>query len=620
MSNNIFLKQQGKALVKFDAHKPPLFEEVKNNEFVQYGYVARGDKDAKKWNNLYPDYLLYLYNRSAKNNSIINGKNKYIVGQGWSFDNISLSFEQRTSLKAFTRSLEQSKITRDLSLDRTIFGGFACEIITSNDSEKITTSHIDFSKVRQFKINTDKEGVKSELKYGYTSDWSVKNPENNEDFETLYPFTWDSNDIDNNKRYIVYYKDYRPDSKEYPLPDYIGAVPYIESDYEISNFVLNNVKNGFSGGYLVQFNNGDPTDEQKASIDAQFNNAFTGTDNAGKVLKSFNEDKESGIEITPLGANGQDDRYINLNKQIQGEIYTGHNFNPVIVGISDSNGFNNVGEEIRIASEMFQNTYADTEQRILEDFFNSVAGYNGLPERLSIIKLEVLSAQPTEQELAQILTMDERRERVGYAPLKSDFNSDKSFSFEDYFSKCGTDDSSFEFLDQQEIHALNIEDANRQADEFKKQYFASKEGLALLGLLNKGNTLPQIRNSLNVTTAELDELLSKLIDEELINTNNELTEEGKTEARQNEVFVVYKYIVRGDAPKLITESRDFCRSLVDQSKNKSWTREDINALNNGVTDLPDVFSARGGFYNNPNTGVTTPYCRHVWQQRLVRLK
>ena len=153
MSNNIFLKQQGKALVKFDAHKPPLFEEVKNNEFVQYGYVARGDKDAKKWNNLYPDYLLYLYNRSAKNNSIINGKNKYIVGQGWSFDNISLSFEQRTSLKAFTRVLEQSKITRDLSLDRTIFGGFACEIITSNDSEKITTSHIDFSKVRQFKIN-----------------------------------------------------------------------------------------------------------------------------------------------------------------------------------------------------------------------------------------------------------------------------------------------------------------------------------------------------------------------------------------------------------------------------------------------------------------------------------
>lgn len=620
MNNNIFIKQQGKPLVKFDAHKPPIFEDVKGSEFVQYGYVARGDKEAKKWNNLYPDYLIYLYNRSAKNNAIINSKVKYIVGQGWTYDSVGLSFNQKIEIKTFIRELEQSNITKHLELDNRIFGGFACEIITSNDSSKITPSHIDFSKVRQFKTVTDKEGNKSELKYGYTSDWTTKKPEDNDDFETLYPFTWDKDDIDSNKRYIVYYKDYRPDSKEYPLPDYIGAVPYIESDYEISNFVLNNVKNGFSGGYLVQFNNGEPTDEQKASIDAQFNNAFTGTDNAGKVLKSFNDDKESGIEVTPLGANGQDDRYINLNKQIQGEIFTGHNFNPAIAGITDGNGFNNNSDEIRVASEMFQNTYVDTEQKVLEDFFNSVAGYNELPEKLSIIKLDVLSVQPTEQELAQILTMDERRERVGYSPLKSDFNSDKEFSFEEYFSKCGTDDSKFEFLDQREIHALNIYDANKQADQFKKEYFASKEGLALLGLLNKGNTLPQIRESLNITTAELDELLSKLIDEELINANNELTEKGTTEAKQNEVFVVYKYAKRNDVKgdSILDTTRDFCSNLVTQSKTKSWTREDINALNNG--QLPNVFLSRGGFYNNPETGVTTPFCRHVWQQRLVRLK
>ena len=663
MSNNIFLKQQGKALVKFDAHKPPLFEEVKNNEFVQYGYVARGDKDAKKWNNLYPDYLLYLYNRSAKNNSIINGKNKYIVGQGWAFDNISLSFEQRTSLKAFTRLLEQSKITRDLSLDRTIFGGFACEIITSNDSEKITTSHIDFSKVRQFKITTDKEGVKSELKYGYTSDWSVKNPENNEDFETLYPFTWDSNDIDNNKRYIVYYKDYRPDSKEYPLPDYIGAVPYIESDYEIGNFVLNNVKNGFSGGYLVQFNNGDPTDEQKASIDAQFNNAFTGTDNAGKVLKSFNEDKESGIEITPLGANGQDDRYINLNKQIQGEIYTGHNFNPSIVGITDGNGFNNNAGEIRVASEMFQNTYVDTEQGVLEDFFNSVAGYNGLPERLKIIKLEVVSEPLSEATIVQISTVNELREKAGMPPSTVEANKvsealstlsplvatkiletmsakevrdliglktsstgvqlskqDTDKAITKHFETCGINDEDYEIIESRELMASDMFDAFKQAEQFKREYFISKEENLILGLLNKGQTTSQIANELQISETDLGDFIDSLVSQELVSSDGELTPQGKAEIEQNQVFVVYKYAKRGDAKgdSVISGTRDFCRDLVRQSISKSWTRADIDALNNkqGL----DVFSSRGGFYNNPNTGVTTPYCRHVWQQRLVRLK
>jgi hypothetical protein len=169
MNNNIFIKQQGKPLVKFDAHKPPIFEDVKGSEFVQYGYVARGDKEAKKWNNLYPDYLIYLYNRSAKNNAIINSKVKYIVGQGWTYDSVGLSFNQKIEIKTFIRELEQSNITKHLELDNRIFGGFACEIITSNDSSKITPSHIDFSKVRQFKTVTDKEGNKSELKYGYTS-------------------------------------------------------------------------------------------------------------------------------------------------------------------------------------------------------------------------------------------------------------------------------------------------------------------------------------------------------------------------------------------------------------------------------------------------------------------
>lgn len=667
MNNNIFIKQQGKDLVKFEAHKPPIFEDVKNSEFVQYGYVARGDKEAKKWNNLYPDYLLYLYNRSAKNNSIINGKNKYIVGQGWTYDSIGLDFEKKRELKAFTRKLEQSKITRDLSLDRTIFGGFACEIITSNDSSKITPSHIDFSKIRQYKITTDKDGNKSELKYGYTDDWTVRNPEDNDDFETLYPFTWDSNDIDSNKRYIVYYKDYRPDSKEYPLPDYIGAVPYIESDYEISNFVLNNVKNGFSGGYLVQFNNGDPTDEQKSDINKQFDNAFTGTDNAGTVLKSFNEDKESGIEITPLGANGQDDRYNSLNIQIRGEIFTGHNFNPAIAGITDGNGFNNNAGEIRVASEMFQNTYVDTEQKVLEDFFNSVAGYNELPEKLSIIKLQVVAEPLSEATIVQISTVNELRDKVGMPPSTVESNKvsealstlsplvatkiletmsakevreliglttadagvqtsvqmssqeiDKAIT--EHFSSCGINDGDYEVIEFRELKAEDMVDAFYQADKFKREYFISKEENIILGLLNNGRTPNEIATELGVSESDLGEFIDSLIEQELINSENELTPKGRTEIEQNQVFVVYKYALRGDAPKLEGgTSRPFCSSLMRQSLTKSWTRQDIELLNNNTPGL-DVFTSRGGFYNNPKTGVTTPFCRHVWQQRLVRLK
>ena len=57
--SNYFLNGATGKVTKFDAHKPPEFKELKSNDFVQYGYD-------KEWKNRYPDYLLYLYNRSAK--------------------------------------------------------------------------------------------------------------------------------------------------------------------------------------------------------------------------------------------------------------------------------------------------------------------------------------------------------------------------------------------------------------------------------------------------------------------------------------------------------------------------------------------------------------------------
>ena len=371
---------------------------------------------------------------------------------------------------------------------------------------------------------------------------------------------------------------------------------------------------------MVNFYNGEPTEEQKADIQRRWLQTKHGSDNAGEPILSFNENKDSGVEVTALPANGQDERYINLNKQIQGEIYTGHQFNPSIIGISDGNGFNNNADEIRIASEMFQNTYVDSEQKVLEEFFNSVAGYNGLPETLSIISLEVITSELSEQTLLQILTQDELREKAGYKPLKSDFSNDKVFSFEQYFASCGVNDSELELLDSRDLYALNIPDANKLADKFKADYFASKSDITILSLLALKTPIKDIADQMNKSVSEIEEINAKLIEEELINSEGEVTPKGESEIRQNEVFVVYKYKLRNDAPPLVKggSSRDFCKDLMEQSKTKSWTRAEINNLDNKQGS--NVFSARGGWYHNPKNDVNTPFCRHIWEQRLVRFK
>ena len=50
----------------------------------------------------------------------------------------------------------------------------------------------------------------------------------------------------------IYYKEYRPDLGEYPMPDYIAAVPYLEADAEISNFTIQNIRNGLTTATLYR--------------------------------------------------------------------------------------------------------------------------------------------------------------------------------------------------------------------------------------------------------------------------------------------------------------------------------------------------------------------------------
>ena len=73
-----------------------------------------------------------------------------------------------------------------------------------------------------------------------------------------------------------------------------------------------------------------------------------------------------------------------------------------------------------------------------------------------------------------------------------------------------------------------------------------------------------------------------------------------------------------DGPKILPDgrTRDFCEIILDA--NRYYTREDINSMSNGF-GLP-VFDYAGGWYTNPDTGETTPFCRHSWKMIFVERK
>jgi DNA-binding MarR family transcriptional regulator len=78
----------------------------------------------------------------------------------------------------------------------------------------------------------------------------------------------------------------------------------------------------------------------------------------------------------------------------------------------------------------------------------------------------------------------------------------------------------------------------------------------------------------------------------------------------------YSYEKRKDVPAVKTTSRDFCKALMGAEK--LYSREEIEFI--GDKEGRDVWRYRGGWYTNPDTGKSTPWCRHIWMQNLVKRK
>ena len=82
---------------------------------------------------------------------------------------------------------------------------------------------------------------------------------------------------------------------------------------KINEYHLNSLCNGFVGSVLVNMNNGKPEDEQQQEIVDAFEEKFTGTQNAGRVIVSFNDSKENAAELLPLNTEDFGEKYKTQN-------------------------------------------------------------------------------------------------------------------------------------------------------------------------------------------------------------------------------------------------------------------------------------------------------------------
>jgi hypothetical protein len=656
--------------INFKGYELPKFKESKKGDWFEYG-------SERPYRNCYGDYLVKLLNESSKQSTIIDAKTKFIVGKGFIIDG-NTTFTERAMIEGFLRTPGEDGNMEDLLCkvvkDKKVFGGFALQIRVNSNGKIAAVDHLEFNDVRV--------GIE-EGEYFYTSDWKARNPQDNEDFAKLKLFSFD-NELDTETNYIIYYKEYRPDLGEYPMPDYIAAIPYLEADSEIANFTLQNIKNNLTAGYIISFNNGQPSEEEMEDIEYRFKDYATGTDNAGKPLLSFTDQNSDHPSILPIPVNGQDERFINLNTQITQEIYTAHGVtSPMLFGIKDQTGLGNNADELRTAAELYQNIHIDGEQQILEELFNEIINYNGLPKVLKIQKLEAVTKQLSEATIVSAMTQEELREKIGLPPsevesnkvaeaigllsplvatkvldnmsaeeireligLKGDFvrrteTLKKVFKDADnelddmmfaQLESMGFDENDFEVLETKHNEITCFADAERFEQQLlMKHNFALERVLsdaekAVLSMLVETPTMPnvEIAEAMEISIQETNEIIQELQNIGALDVNFKPTKSGKTSIQKptEEIFVVYKYIKRPDALPLKTESRRFCKQMVSLAKaGRLYSLDQLKLLRNDFNQSGiDIFTKRGGWYTLPGTDISRPFCRHIWEQQVIRKK
>jgi len=615
----------------FSMSKPPQIKEERNKEYVCFG-------TDREYRNNYPQYLLDLYNRSSKHRALVDGKVEFLTGRGWKVDaHANVTNQAVAQAKTFIASPNPDETLNRLNyltnFDDVLYGGYYLEIIWSKDKESIAeVNYLDF---RYIRTNEDK------TMYYFTSDWTSRKPENNEDWEVIPPFN-----VNERGGKQVLAVDCSNSKEVYPLPSYLPAVPMIEADYELANFDLANIKNQFVPSFMISFNNGIPTDEEADILEKQIEEKFSGTDNAGRFILNFSDAKDRSAEITPITPSNLDKQYTILEQRIDSTLTIGHRvINPILFGwASEGNGFSNNADEMRVAMDSYQNRYATPKQEDKEQLFNSILLVNGVPGILEIKPLEPVIAQISLQEVLPHLTQDEIREMAGYEPLgntDSQFKTQNDKDIEsiilDHFSNCGMDEDDFEIVSFRELECESIEEFLIEDDKAQAglQKFAAIPGLTDTDLAvmqqlenNPNASIKDIARALQITDDEVAKALSRLqiagaiaVAEQDGIIRREVTQDGLDtiieEAVEPQLTVVYKYALRSDAPALKTRSRNFCIRLM--AERKLYTRDEIsNTLNNGMG--LDPFRYRGGWYHNPNTDRNTKWCRHIWQQAIVRRK
>jgi len=649
---------------QFADSRIPLMEEKRG-----YDYIPFGDR------NDYPNYLLWLYNKSAKHNAIINGKCVYIIGNGIDTeDPLGKMFLQKAN-----ESQSWNQLMKLAALDIENFGGVYFQVIPKL-SGGYNYYHIAYERIRSNEQNSE---------FYYKKKWEMNLIKPEKCYPKFRPGITETS--------IFYFKEYRCGKNVYALPSWVAACNWVESDIEVSRHTLTNAKTGFSASKFINFYNGEPNEEKKFKIQTRLENAATGAEGK-KLLIAFNNSTTSKPTIDDLGQSDlTKEDFTTVDNLITNNMFSGHNItHPLLFGIQQEGKLGSA-TELKTAYEIFKNTYITHKQKQIEEIVGYFSGVAGVDADYYIKDVEPVGIELDPVQFKEMLPKAWVLEKLGIDPSKyetvetattvnSNMSNDalvnisgrqqqnlmrivrlfsqgkltkgqasiqlQAYGFTDDQIKQylgidddpNTNDQSFsddefeidlsEFGEDRDLYTIvkSVEYNGEDDDSLSFAFAAIDEYTEreqnVLELLKKQPDLSniQIAEALKYEVKVIDDILESLVKQKAVEA---AIVNGKSirkvleripKKSLPEIKVAYTYELRPgvDGPVILpnNRTRPFCKRMVEISQRRMFSIKDIQNMSAKLGY--SVFKRGGGFWNN--NGTIEYHCRHNWFKHIIILK
>lgn len=529
-------------VINLEQHQQPEIVETKNKGWVTFGE-----------NNSYFQFLIDRYRKSATNMAIINNITRLMYGKGLGVINAS----KKPNEYAQALAMFNPDCLRKLCFDLKTLGQCAIQVHYDDKHTRILKAfHMDMNLLAMEKC--DEYGQING--YYYSDNW--------EDIKKFPPQRFSAFGTSKDKVEIMCVKPYSVGMKYFATPDYVAGLAYALLEEEISDYLINEVQNGFSGTKVINFNNGNPDIETQNRIQQDVKRKLTGS-KGQRVIVAFNNNKDTATTVDDIPLNDAPEHYTYLSTECEKKIMVAHSITSgLLLGLGSANGFGSNADELKNAFVLFDNMVIRPLQNLLIDALQQILLFNGNTAQLFFKTLQPLEFT----DLENTMSSEEKQQETGVEL------SEQKKALDEILAR----------VDEEQLGEGWVMVDEREIDEDDSELD--------LQLIEAENAM-----------SEQNTFLSKLIN--FVQTGSP---KPKLKSAQDKKVGDLKYFkVRYKYTGNKTPEREFCQAMMSKSE-RLFRKEDIDemsrrAVNPGFGEFGantyDIFRFKGG-----------PRCHHKWSR------